>query len=62
MHAIAEAADVHAGPEPDVFERAEGLDAGFSIVGGHGCVREKEATGRADKRNPRSRSESNEAR
>ena len=33
--AIAEPADVHARAEADVLERAEGLDAGFGVVGRH---------------------------
>ena len=43
VRAIAEPADVHAGPQPDVLERAEGLDAGFGVVGRHGLCRRKVA-------------------
>jgi hypothetical protein len=43
MNAIAEAPDVHAGAKADVLEGAEGLDAGFGVVGGHDGARKKEA-------------------
>ena len=33
--AVAEPADVHARAEADVLEGAEGLDAGFGVVGRH---------------------------
>jgi hypothetical protein len=36
VSAVAEPADVHAGAKADVLEGAEGLDAGFGIVGRHG--------------------------
>ena len=36
MGAVAEAADIHAGADPDVLEGAEGLDAGFGVVASHG--------------------------
>jgi methyl-accepting chemotaxis protein len=35
--AVAEAADIHAGAQADVFEGGEGLDRGFGIGGGHGA-------------------------
>src|SRR5690606_34415105 len=39
MGAIAQPADVHAGPQPDVLEGGEGLDGGFGVIGcGHGYV------------------------
>ena len=39
VRAVAEAADIHAGAEPDVLERAEGLDGGFGVGLGHEVVR-----------------------
>ena len=35
MGSIAESADIHARAEPDVLERAEGLDGGFGVGLGH---------------------------
>ncbi len=36
MGAIAQATDIHAGPQADVFERGEGFDRSFGVSVGHG--------------------------
>ena len=52
VRAVSESPNVHAWAEADVLQRAEGLDAGFGVVGCHGFVGGKRwKPVRADKRN-----------
>ena len=54
VRAVAEPSDIHAWTETDMLQRAEGLDAGFGIVGRHRGVTAKSGRlGWSDKRNYR---------